>query len=264
MLIDTFYHRGEMERHYFYIPDLKPREKKVTLLGEEFHHLDKVLRLKEKDIIFLLNGKGWIFKGRILARGKTSADIRILSVKEYPQPELKITLIQPLLPRDKMDFLLRSCAEIGVSRIYPVTTANCIVKFRNKHASPTKFLRWQKILIQGIKQSGNPWLPELNQVMDFKSVVEIFKEKEVPRFILTEDGFEISSRFFMQIEDELILFIGPEGGFTVREMELAKDVGFVPLSLGSLRWRSEISALMAIIIFKYFRLYLQPQNEIPA
>jgi 16S rRNA (uracil1498-N3)-methyltransferase len=244
-----------MERHYFYVPDLRPREKRVLLLGEEFHHLDKVLRLKEKDIIFLLNGKGWVFKAKILSKGKRDAEIRILSFQQYAEPDLKIHLLQALLPGDKMDFLLRSCAEIGVSNIYPVMTANCIVRFKNKSIPASKFLRWQRILIQGIKQSGNPWLPGLSELGDFESAVIFFREKGIPKFLLTEGGSVINPQFLMQVDKEVALLIGPEGGFTQKEIQQAKEAGFIPLSLGDLRLRSEVSALMAIAIFKYSYLY---------
>jgi len=251
-----------MERHYFYVPDLKPREKKVTVLGEEFYHLDKVLRLKAKDKIFLLNGKGWVFKGQIYNKTKKSAEVKILSFIQSPEPKLKIHLIPALLPSESMDFLIRTSAEVGVWQITPVITANCIVRFKDKKVIATKLLRWQKILIQGIKQSGNPWLPKLDDIRDFQSVVKNLEDRQMPKFILTQNGLEINSQVFLQIENEIVLLIGPEGGFTEEEIELAQESGFVPLSLGTLRWRSQITALMAVIIFKYSYLYFQSQDEV--
>ena len=251
-----------MERHYFYVPDLKHREKKVTILGDEFYHLGKVLRLKPRDKIFLLNGKGWVFKGQIYHKTKKSAEVKILSYQQFSEPELKIHLVPALLPAESMDFLLRTSAEVGVWQITPVITANCIVRFKDKRVIATKLLRWQKILIQGIKQSGNPWLPNLDDIRDFQSVVKNLGHKQIPKFILTQDGLEMNSQIFLQIENEIVLLIGPEGGFTDEEIEFAQESGFVPLSLGNLRWRSQISALMAIIIFKYFYLYLQSRDEV--
>jgi len=251
-----------MERHYFYVPDLKPREKKVTILGDEFYHLDKILRLKTKDKIFLLNGKGWVFEGQIYHKTKKSAEVKISSFMQFSEPEPKIRLVPALLPAESMDFLLRTSAEVGVWQITPVITANCIVRFKDKRVIATKLLRWQKILIQGIKQSGNPWLPNLDDIRYFQSVVRDLEHKRVPKFILTQNGLEINSYFFLQIENEIVLLIGPEGGFTDNEVEFAQKSGFVPLSLGNLRWRSQIAALMAVTIFKYFYLYFQSQDEV--
>ncbi len=251
-----------MERHYFYVSDLKPREKKVTILGEEFYHLDKVLRLKAKDKIFLLNGKGWVFKAQIYHKTKKSAEVKVLSYQQFSEPELKIHLVSALLPSESMDFLIRTSAEVGVWQITPVITANCIVRFKDKKVIAAKLLRWQKILIQGIKQSGNPWLPKIDDIRDFQSLIKNLEDRQIPKFILTQNGLEINSQIFLQIENEIVLLIGPEGGFTDKEIELAQKSGFVPLSLGNLRWRSQISALMAITIFRYFYLYFQSQDEV--
>jgi 16S rRNA (uracil1498-N3)-methyltransferase len=236
-----------MEKHYFYLPHLDAEHQQIEIRGEEFYHLSKVLRIVKGRKIYLLDGRGKTLEAEILSKGRNSARVKVLSSSFLPQPKVKIILIQSLIKRERMELVLEKAVELGVSEIVPVITQNCL--FREKNFKEARYQRWQKILIQAMKQSSYPWLPRLLKPMRLKEALSFYQGEEFCKFILDREGE--SFKKLSGVGSRILLLVGPEGDFTSEEITLAVSLGFKRLSLGNLRLRSETAAIVGISLFKY-------------
>ncbi len=215
----------------------------ALLDGEEAHHCHSVLRKKAGDEAWVVDGEGGFFTGEILSVEKKSAQIRILSeqrdFKKRPAP-LSIA-IAPTKSIDRLEWFLEKAVEIGVEAVHPILT-------KNTERTALRHDRLEKILVAAMKQSVSAYLPELTQAVDFQK----FMEKELPaqRFIChcNADNLPMLKDLLRPGHPTLIL-IGPEGDFTLKEVELAEKNGFTSVSLGTTRLRVETAGLVACCAF---------------
>ncbi|MDP8216804.1 MAG: RsmE family RNA methyltransferase [Candidatus Kaelpia imicola] len=236
-----------MEKHYFYNPGLKKEDRVVLLTEQEFYHLDRVLRLKESDSVYLLNGKGLVAQGEIKSKTETSAEIIILSNSFFKKPR-NIILLQSLIKKDAMDLVIEKAQELGLSALWPVIASRSVVKIGHGKKSQNKLERWQRIAIEAMKQSGSPYLMEILEPGSFRDILSKLS-KEESKYILNKYGQEAKTIIGSDLGD-ILLLIGPEGGFTEEEYKEADSYGFKSISLGESRLRSETAAISAVSIFK--------------
>ncbi|MBX2814820.1 MAG: 16S rRNA (uracil(1498)-N(3))-methyltransferase [Saprospiraceae bacterium] len=220
---------------YFFAPDLSWDE--VELDRVESHHLTKVLRAKEGDSIHLLDGAGTVAQGRVAQTGK-SAIVKIERRRFVERSGIKLTLaVAPPKQAARLDWMIEKCTELGIYKMVLMTTARSERRKVNQD-------RLYKVALSAIKQSGNPYLPELSMLKTFSSVIE-----DSPiglRAICTTLNVlgiqDLRTKDFA--DHEWTIAIGPEGGFTSAEILLARKLEFAPLSLGSTRLRTETAALL--------------------
>ena len=166
-----------MEKHYFYSPELKKEDKIVSLIGQEFYHLDRVLRLEKSDLVYLLNGKGFVAQGEIKSKTKTSAEITILNSSFFEKSK-KTILLQSLIKKDAMDLVIEKAQELGVSVLQPVVASRSVVRIKDDKKSQSKLERWKKLAVEAMKQSGNPYLMDVLKPGNFEDVLsKLNKEK---------------------------------------------------------------------------------------
>ncbi|MDP8253145.1 MAG: RsmE family RNA methyltransferase [Candidatus Kaelpia aquatica] len=237
-----------MDKHYFYNPELEEKDKTVLLKDEEFYHLDRVLRLKESDIVYVLNGRGVILEGEIRIKTKDHAKIEVLN-SIFVEKSKEVVLLQSLIKKEAMESVVEKAQELGVSILQPVIAVRSVVKLKEEEKIKKRLERWRKIAIETIKQSGNPYLLEVLPPLVFASIVDKYKNRE-GKFIFKIEGNKINITS-ENMKDNAVLLIGPEGDFTEEEYKLAEDHGFKPLSLGSARLRSETAATVAVALFNY-------------
>jgi 16S rRNA (uracil1498-N3)-methyltransferase len=237
-----------MERHYFYDPELKEEDQSVILTGREFYHLDRVLRLKESDPIYLLNGKGLIAKGSIEIKKAKSANISIFNISVIKR-EKNIILLQSLIKKDAMDLVVEKAQELGIKTIFPLISSRTVIKLKGNKKDENRLERWKRIASESMKQSGNPYLTEISEPRDFQEVLNGLKQ-ESPKYILNISGQKIKNATLKSKPNNFIL-VGPEGDFTEQEYKIAELNGFSSISLGNSRLRSETAAISAISIFRY-------------
>ncbi len=236
-----------MEKHYFYSPELKKEDKIVSLIGQEFYHLDRVLRLEKSDLVYLLNGKGFVAQGEIKSKTKTSAEITILNSSFFEKSK-KTILLQSLIKKDAMDLVIEKAQELGVSVLQPVVASRSVVRIKDDKKSQSKLERWKKLAVEAMKQSGNPYLMDVLKPGNFEDVLSKLN-KEKFKFILNKDGQELRMIIDSNLSD-IFLLVGPEGDFTEEEYREADFNGFRSISLGESRLKSETAAISAISIFK--------------
>jgi 16S rRNA (uracil1498-N3)-methyltransferase len=220
----------------FYNPAFNPDH--PALSEDEVKHAFRVLRLSEGDDIYVINGKGKRFHTTIKSISKRSCELELIETKVIlPTYPYRLHMaIAPTKNIDRLEWFLEKATEIGISEVTPVWCERSERKL-------VKHDRLEKILISAMKQSLQYTIPTLNQAISLKEL--ILQSSESEKFIAhCEEGEKPHLKQAYQGKDVLIL-IGPEGDFSIEEIQLALDHGFKPISLGETRLRTETAALVA-------------------
>ncbi|MCX6134718.1 MAG: RsmE family RNA methyltransferase [Ignavibacteriales bacterium] len=229
---------------YFFVEPKDVHGRVALLRGDEFKHLARVLRKKAGERIMLVDGEDHAFEAVIHSIDDSHAECEILDVKQrFNEPRIDVTLAVSLLRNPaRFDFLVEKVTELGVRAIVPLLCDRTVPR-SEKHA------RFEKIALSAMKQCGRSFLPKIHPLSSLASVLDRAEDHAL-RLIpheKTEQSHFIGSvlQHHAQATSALIV-IGPEGGFTVEEMELANAKGLVPISLGPRRLRAETAAISAV------------------
>jgi 16S rRNA (uracil1498-N3)-methyltransferase len=229
---------------HFYVDPKDIQGRTLVLRGDEQKHLVRVLRKKVGDRISATDGQDNSYTVVIRSLDPRLAECEILeSMPRANEPTVEVTLAASLLRNPaRFDFLVEKVTELGVRGIIPLLCERTVPK-HEKHS------RLKKIALAALKQSGRSYLPPISPLTEFDELAR-HADRYPLRFLPHErtDG----SRFIGDIlknhtgADSMLIAIGPEGGFCERELELARENGFTPVSLGPRRLRSETAALLAV------------------
>lgn len=237
---------------YYFTSKRNIKEDKLTIDGDDFKHLSKVLRKKSGDLVWITDGERNIYKSEIKNIDKDSITCRIIEKSfNINEPEIKVTLYQSLIKNpSRFEFAVEKSVELGVYEINPVITEYVINRKSNKTD------RWQSIALAAMKQSQRCYLPRVNHPVEFNKAVSIPGKDEL-KFIADEKVFpntiyadELKS--IIHKNKNVSVFIGPEGGFTNEEIDSAVKAGFITVNLGARKYRSETAAiaLLSVILTK--------------
>lgn len=212
----------------------------VTLPLEEAQHAVKVLRKQVGDEIVVIDGVGGWHRVELQIVGKDRALGRILeSQYEIGEPQIKITVGLALLKNaNRFEEFAEKAVELGVTEIVPLLT-------QRTEVSKLKLDRLQRILIAAMKQSGRTRLPILHSPTAFKQIVAQEADLKLichEQTALSESLFDVHPSPEMQ---KITMLVGPEGGFSESEIEMAKAHQYQPVSLGKRRLRAETAAIIA-------------------
>ena len=227
--------------HLFYCPDIATT---LTLPEEESRHCVKVLRLVEGDEIDIVDGSGMWHHARItMAHQKRCAVELVHSEENAPHwPHKIVVAIAPTKNMDRIEWMAEKCTEMGIDRIIPLLC-------HNSERKEVKTERLRKILVSAMKQSLKATLPQLDEMTPIMKVINMPFEGK--RFIcycdmsLPREQRKTFAREYSATEDALIL-IGPEGDFSPEEVSAALAAGFIPVTLGQSRLRTETAAVQAV------------------
>ncbi len=227
--------------HRFFAPDIAHT---LTLPEEESRHCARVLRLVEGDEIEVVDGKGNIYRCSIaLAHSKHCALNILDKVACAPHWGSGIHLaVAPTKNLDRIEWMAEKCTEMGIDRITPLLC-------RHSERKVLKTERLHKILVAAMKQSLKAQLPQLDELTPFSSLIA--EHSDAQRFIaycdesLPRDERHSLAQVYDPSRDAVVL-IGPEGDFDPAEVEVALKAGFIPVTLGESRLRTETAALFAI------------------
>ena len=238
----------------FYHPDALEINQNIYLDDLVAHHALQVMRVKVKDRFCIFNGDGFNYKVEVISIEKKKLKINIISKAEnHSESETKITLIQSLSTNEKMDWIIQKATELGVNQIVPIYSTRSIIKLDSTRADK-KLMHWQQVLISACEQSGRSRIPQIYKPTTFLQALEQpkFNEKTL-KLILTPNGQNSLGNLGPLNKKEIILLIGPEGGFSEEELKLANDCKFTSLKLGPRTLRTETAPLsiISIIQFKY-------------
>ena len=236
----------------FYVPQPRIEHGMLKVEGEEVKHLRKVLRLKEGDEITVFDGLGKECKGTIVEERLSFVRIRIKNVvsskKDSP---LDVTLAQSLLKGEKMDYLIQKATELGVKKILPFLSSRS-VPFLEKSKSLSRHQRWERIAVEASKQCGRAIIPKIQPVQDYSEMLQAAGPKALRLILWEKEGMKLKEILGRSRERQEIFFvIGPEGGFSQREIEEGRKAGFIPVTLGERILRAETASLCFLSILQY-------------
>ena len=231
------------ETRYFYVPDAASTNELPT---EEAAHASRVLRLESGDEVFLIDGAGCFFKAQLtlVTKGRCLYDI----VERLPQEKTwngRIAVaMAPTKVIDRVEWTLEKATEIGIDEF---SLLNCAFSERRN----VKLERLDKIVVAAVKQSRKAWKPLLNDLQPFESFVNRPRKgaKYIAHCYAEIDKKDLYGELLqLNGDEEVTILIGPEGDFSIDEVRLAMSKGYVPVSLGQSRLRTETAALAATMI----------------
>ena len=222
--------------YLFYTPDI---EKKKVLSEEESGHCVRVLRYTTGDEILLTDGRGTTYTARITNPHPRHCEFEVIHAeKQQRSHNFRLHIaIAPTKNIERLEWMVEKCTEIGVDEITPL-----LCRFSERKQLRTD--RLEKIILSAAKQSLTPYLPKLNDLTDFGSLVRGAKESIRCIAHCYKDDKRLLKDVVRRGEDVLVL-IGPEGDFSEEEVREAIDRGFVPVSLGNSRLRTETAGVVA-------------------
>jgi 16S rRNA (uracil1498-N3)-methyltransferase len=225
------------------LPDLDPGQSNITVRDEEFHYLKNVIRLKAGDTLKVLDGKGWELDAFIVEIKKKSLTIKITQ-KMYHERKRKcrLTLVQAVLKGEKMDIVLQKATELGVDVVVPVFTEHTAMR------STRKYRHWQRVCLEATRQSRRLFMPETLRPCEFRKALEIVKGDY--RFILHEKAEStVEGLLQRNLKGDVVVVVGPEGGFSHEEAMFAIEKGFEPVRLSENILRAETAAIVSVFLF---------------
>lgn len=224
----------------FYNPNISENSKEIAFDKEESRHIVKVLRMKEGDTFKITNGKGSFFNAEITSANPKACLVKIISEEiQQPLPYQLHIVVAPTKLNDRYEWFLEKATEIGITEITPIICDHS----ERKIIKPE---RYEKILQSAMKQSLKAYLPILNNAISFKDFINSKKNSADFKFIAhCEETDKTSLKSVLIPKKKVMILIGPEGDFSSEEIEFAKSNGFVPVTLGESRLRTETAAIVA-------------------
>lgn len=243
--------RGCTQMHRFFVGPQDIKGNRVCLGPNQSHQIRDVLRLRPADRIIVLDNSGWEAIVELSCVSKGHVQGTVVS-RQLVQTEatVSLTLYQALLPRVKFEWVLQKCTEVGVKRFVPFVADRSIAR---RSEADWRTLRWRKIITEAAEQSGRGIIPAL----DLPSRSEDVLSRPNPGYLrlIAVPGQE-GCRLGTVLADwhgytGLELCVGPEGGFSPRELVLAKTGGWVTFSMGRRILRTETAAVVACALILY-------------
>jgi 16S rRNA (uracil1498-N3)-methyltransferase len=236
---------------YFFIDSLEPEDAVFSITGPDARHIRTVLRLKPGDKIGLFDGKGFECEAEIVdfSPGKVTASLirRFPSTAESP---IQITVAQGFLKERKMDGLVRQLSEIGIAKWMPFI-AERSVPVPDKKQLATRVKRWEKIAREAVKQCRRGRIMKIGDTASFSQVLNLAGDCDLKIAFWENESRPLQSIPPQSSVQTVFTLIGPEGGFTRREIEIAKDHGFITAGLGPRILRAETAAVAASVLLQY-------------
>ena len=218
-----------------------------TISESDYTHITKVLRLGAGDRITVFDTESTEYEGKITDLSPGTIALQVHNTRLLrTEPGLELNLFQAILKGNKMDGIISQATQLGVSGIFPV------ISERTQVRSTAKVDRWNKIARESTKQCGRTVPPAVSEPVDLRGSIEIRNESEM-KIILYENQSELL-RDYMGSHKESVrtinIFIGPEGGFSEREITLAKEKGYTALGLGERILRAETASVVSLALLQ--------------
>ena len=228
----------------FYCPE--PLRAGLTIaLPDAVAHHQHVLRLQPGEAITLFDGAGGQFAAQIASIDKRRASA-VIGAHEPHEAELPfaITLAQALPEASKMDWIIEKAVEMGVAAVQPLAAQRCVVRLSGERVDK-RMAHWQGVIVAASEQSGRNTLAQLAPLQDFTGYVSAAASQ--PRILLSPRGTQsLAAWARTQAPQPVTFLIGPEGGFTAQEEDLALTNGALALSMGPRILRTETAGIAAV------------------
>lgn len=222
----------------FYNPDITENTTEFSFNKEESKHIVKVLRKSVDQTLQITNGNGWLFTAQITAADIKKCVVQIMDKKLQAKKNYSLHLaVAPTKMNDRYEWFLEKATEIGIDSITPIICDHS----ERKIIKPERF---EKIIQSATKQSLSCYLPKLNPAIAFKDFIK--QDFSGDLFIAhCEETDRKSLKNELKPKQDITILIGPEGDFSVKEIEQALQSHFIPVTLGETRLRTETAAIVA-------------------
>lgn len=224
----------------FFDRHINSSDKQFTFDKIESRHIIRVLRKKEGDVLYITNGKGFLFTSEIINANDKKCTVTIVDIKEK-ENQLVYNLhiaIAPTKNNQRFEWFLEKATEIGISEITPIIC-------EHSERKVIKEERLEKVVIAAMKQSKRFFLPKLNKAISFKNFIKTdTKGNKFMAHCVETDKQSLKNN--LKKKGNTIILIGPEGDFSLTEISLALSSNFVPVSLGNSRLRTETAGIVAV------------------
>jgi 16S rRNA (uracil1498-N3)-methyltransferase len=237
----------------FLAADLDPAAGSASLSADEAHHLTHVLRLRFGDEISVFDGGGHEYRARIERVTRDGAQLRLLEeVTAAPEPFVRLTLAQAVLKGDKMDEVIRNVTMMGVAAIEPLVTEHTTVRMKALEEGRASD-RWRRVAIASAKQCRRAVLPVIGQGIELREW--ILQDSTEVRLLLVEPAAAREGQAISSVPADrpasATVMVGPEGGWSAEEIDIAVQAGWSPITLGRRTLRADAAAIIVIGVLQY-------------
>lgn len=240
----------------FFIKANQVYNSEIKIAGTDVNHIINVLRLRKKDKIQICNID--TSENYIAEIQEFNSDIVNCKIIEYinskVESNIKVDLYQGLPKADKMEWIIQKTIEVGINSITPVTMMRSIVKF-DKKDEIKKIERWKKISEVAAKQSKRDIIPKIENIIDVKQVLEKIKYYDLFLVAYEEENTKTLKEVLKKIKTKdnlkIGIFIGPEGGIDIKEIEMLKNSNVQIVSLGKRILRTETAPITMVANILY-------------
>jgi len=231
----------------------EPLPATLTLDGERFHYLVRVLRLTEGDALEVFDGAGRAFHAKVARVGEATAELS-LGVAVARAAAAPLLLIQGMPKGDKLEWVLQKGTELGATRFLPADTVRAVVKLEPKRAQE-RVKRWAKIVEEAARQCGRADVPEVDAPRPLLDAVAALPQGTSVLVLDEEEKARPLSRAVADVAPgaPLALVVGPEGGLSREEVQALVSRGAVPVTLGARILRTETAALAGLALLQHLR-----------
>ena len=213
-----------------------------ALAPEAAQHVSKALRLKAGDALTVFDGRGGEYEAVIQRIDRERVDVKVGAGRDVERESaLSIGLVQGLPEADKMDWIIQKAVELGVAWIQPLICDRSVVRLSGERAARRE-AHWRRVAVAACEQSGRNRIPEVRPTLGFQSWIAA--PSELPRWMLQPGAPPLTAHAAPTAPFELL--VGPEGGLSERERDLALSRGCEPVALGPRVLRTETAPLAAL------------------
>ncbi len=247
-------------RRFFALPSaFAPDEKSVTLSADETRHARDVLRLQSGDEVFVFDGGGREFHCAVQTINRNSTALTVIAevVPARPESHLHLTLAIALLKGEKFDLVIQKATELGVKRIVPLDTDRADVRLRDSVDALKRVARWRRIALEAAKQAGRAYVTEIAAPITFNvlltSATPALSDSAIRVMFSEREGTSLSeaTNGFADDPKEIVAVVGPEGGWTDEEIELARSGGWKIVTLGGRTLRAETAGITVVALLQH-------------
>lgn len=244
--------------HQFFVKEEQIQGNKIIITGQDVNHIRQVLRMKQGEEISVINGENksdtneYRCEIQEITEDEVICTLRFVKEDGVELPS-KIYLFQGLPKADKMELIIQKAVELGVYEMIPLSLSRCVVKLDSKKEA-SKLARWQQISESAAKQSKRRMIPQIKEVMTLKEAISYCKDfqiKVIPYELAS--GMEKTKEVIQSLMpgQQIAIFIGPEGGFSEAEINLAVEAGIIPITLGKRILRTETAGFTILSWMMY-------------
>jgi 16S rRNA (uracil1498-N3)-methyltransferase len=238
----------------FFIDEILGSQGSFAITGAEAKHIARVLRMGPGERLVLLDKVGGRFQAVIEGVNRHQVLVYIERAVPAPAPSsVHITLCQALLKSHPMDLVVEKTSELGVDRVLPYLAERTVVKV-DHDKSHGKVRHWQEIAQSAAKQSDRAKPAEIGPLCPFNEMLAFLRKEPALKILLWEQEATRSLKDLLRSNSpasRVLAMVGPEGGFTDREVKEAGEAGFVSVSLGGRILRAETAAISLVTLIQY-------------